>query len=76
MRAVVDPRSGSRLKTGNREVTVGGVPAHMRSRRKQQAQPGPNRVARSDQKDRTGTGIEKDREELHLVFSTPLDRVD
>jgi hypothetical protein len=43
----------------------------MRFRRKQQAQPGPNRVARSDQKDRTGTGIEEDREELHLVFSTP-----
>ena len=63
--------SGSGIKTGDREVAVGGVPAHARSRREHRrnlartGSPAPTR--------RIGPAlrIEKDREELHPVSPLP-----
>ena len=72
----LDPRCGGRIETGDREVAVGCMPAHLRLRGKQQAQPGPDRIARSDQKDRTGARIEKDRKEFHSVLLLPNSGVD
>jgi hypothetical protein len=69
---MLDARCGGGIETGDREVAVGCMPAHAPARSEQEAQPGPNRIAGSDQKDRTGMGIEKDRKELHstlLLFS-------
>ena len=67
----LNARCGGGIKTGDRKVAVGRMPAYARVRRKQQAQPGPNRIARSDQKDRTSMQIEKDREEFHSALRSP-----
>src|SRR5258705_1189793 len=57
-------------------MAVGGEPADLRTRRRQQAQFRPRQVACANEQHRTGSQVEKHRQESHARLASPTCGVD
>src|SRR5258708_29249701 len=57
-------------------MAVGREPADMRTRRRQQAQFRPRQVACANEQHRTGSQVEKYRQESHAILASPTCGVD